>query len=239
VLNSSSDATTILVPGYILKFNIFSMRNAVVVVLFLILSFTASTAVAQMNLGVKAGGNFSVFGPAYGYNYKERVGYLAGITSHIQLGKSGFYLNPEVLYSRKAFTLLTPVFLDEQLRFTDVVLGLSYLELPLNIGYGSKNLMEGEQNVFMMFYAGVQPGLLQAQHLRFKPFGLNPTPAPDYTEFEHINQWNIAINLGLSIVYKRIFGDLRFSLGTTPLYTVEKDDDTVNTTQLTVGLKLF
>lgn len=215
------------------------MRNSIAVILFVILCSTASHGVAQMNLGVKAGGNISVFGPAYGYNYKERVGYLAGLSSHIKLGKSSFYLNPEILYLRKSFKLLSPVFLDEQLLFSDVVMGLSYLELPINIGYGSTNLMEGEDDVFMMFYAGVQPGLLQAQHLSFKPFGLIPSPAPTYTGFEQINRWNIAINLGLGVGYKRFYFDLRFSLGTVPLYNVEKDDDTVSTTQLSVGFKLF
>jgi hypothetical protein len=215
------------------------MRNSIAALLVIILCSTASQGVAQFNLGIKAGGNFSVFGPAYGYTYKERLGYMTGLTSHIRLGSSSFFLNPEILYTRKAFRLLTPVFLDERMQYSDVIMGLSYLEIPLHVGYGSTNLIEGEQDVFMMFYAGVQPGFLQGQHLRFQSFGPAYPQPPDITEFEHINPLNIAINLGLGVGYRRFFFDLRFSIGVMPLYTVEKDDDNVSTTQISVGYKLF
>jgi hypothetical protein len=87
---------------------------------------------AQFKLGVKAGANQdnqrvnvkegSIFGS------DNRKGYHAGLVGELDLG-GNFYLQPQLLFSRKGSTLLSST------GAQDIKVSMSYVELPVNLLY--------------------------------------------------------------------------------------------------------
>ncbi len=87
-----------------------------------IFSFFANTANGQFTYGVKAGLSYS-YTMAYGSATPYTCGFLAGITSDIDLGKR-FFISPQLYYSQKGYNM----------PFTGTY-RINYLNLPVLCGY--------------------------------------------------------------------------------------------------------
>lgn len=188
---------------------------------------------AQNSFGLKAGGNLSYLGPTFDEEYGERVGYTLGATGHIELLPS-FYFIPEVNYTRRAFKFFTPAFLDNTLADTDLFLGLNYLDIPLNLGYGAFMQEEDGPDMFLLFYGGPQFNFLLSQNNRFRTSTGNNNATVDLDEFDNIRSTDVGFNLGFSVGYNQWLFDLRYYFAFTSLFEFDIDADRM--TSVSIGL---
>ncbi len=190
-------------------------------------------AAAQNSFGLKAGGNLTYLGPTFEEGYGERLGYTLGATGHIEL-LPGFYLNPEINYTRRAFKFYTPVFLDNTLVGTDLILGLNYLDIPLNLGYGVYTEEEEGPDMFLLFYGGPQFNFLLSQNNRFKAANSSNSVTVDLDEFEEIRNTDVGFNFGVSVGFNQWLFDLRYYFAFTSLFEFDIDADRM--TSVSIGL---
>lgn len=188
---------------------------------------------AQNSFGLKAAGNLTYLGPTFEEGYGERLGYSLGATGHIELSPN-LYLIPELNYTRKAFKFFTPVFLNSTLVDTDLFMGLNYLEIPLNVGYGSSTEEEDGPDMFLLFYGGPQFNFLLSQSNRFKTASGNNNVTVDLDEFEEIRSTDVGFNFGVSVGYNQWLIDLRYYFGFISLFEFDKDADKMTT--VSIGL---
>lgn len=208
-------------------------------VLLLSVFLTASIqAVTQNSLGLKAGGNLSYLGPTFEEEYGERVGFSLGVTGHYELFPN-FYLNPEINYTRRSFKFETPVFLNNALVDTDLFMGLNYLDIPLNVGYGSFVEEEDGPDMFLLFYGGPQFNFLLSQTNRFKAANGNNNATVELAEFEGIRSTDIGFNFGVSVGYNQWLFDLRYYFAFTSLFEFEKDADKMTSVSIALSYRLF
>ncbi len=208
-------------------------------VLLLSAFLTASIqAVTQNSLGLKAGGNLSYLGPTFEEEYGERVGFSLGVTGHYELFPN-FYLNPEINYTRRSFKFETPVFLNNTLVDTDLFMGLNYLDIPLNVGYGSFVEEEDGPDMFLLFYGGPQFNFLLSQTNRFKAANGNNNATVEQAEFEGIRSTDIGFNFGVSVGYNQWLFDLRYYFAFTSLFEFEKDADKMTSVSIALSYRLF
>lgn len=208
-------------------------------VLLLSAFLTASIqAVTQNSLGLKAGGNLSYLGPTFEEEYGERVGFSLGVTGHYELFPN-FYLNPEINYTRRSFKFETPVFLNNALVDTDLFMGLNYLDIPLNVGYGSFVEEEDGPDMFLLFYGGPQFNFLLSQTNRFKAANGNNNATVEQAEFEGIKSTDIGFNFGVSVGYNQWLFDLRYYFAFTSLFEFEKDADKMTSVSIALSYRLF
>lgn len=197
-----------------------------------------SQAATQNSFGFKAGGNLSYLGPTFEEEYGERVGFSLGVTGHYELIPN-FYLNPEINYTRRSFKFETPVFLNNTLVGTDLFMGLNYLDIPLNVGYGSFVEEEDGPHMFLLFYGGPQFNFLLSQTNRFKAATGNNNATVELAEFESIRNTDIGLNFGASVGYNQWLFDLRYYFAFTSLFEFEKDADKMTSVSLAVSYRFI
>ncbi len=193
---------------------------------------------AQNSMGLKAGGNLSYLGPTFEEDYRERLGYTLGVTGHIKLF-SNLYLNPEVNYTQRTFRFITPEFLDNTLDNTDLMMGLNYLDIPLNVGYGTYTKEEGGADMFLLFYGGPQFNFLLSQNNRFKATRGSNSVAVDPGEFKDIRNTDVGFNFGVNLGLNQWLFDLRYYFGFTSLFEFEKDADRMTLVSIAVSYRFI
>lgn len=82
------------------------------------------TAQAQVQFGVKAGGNISNVRSKYGVNHNARIGFQGGVFSHIAIDDK-FAVRPEALYAVKGYKFPATQF------NSGGTVGLSYINVPV------------------------------------------------------------------------------------------------------------
>ena len=115
------------------------------VAMALVAILTAGTASAQhANIGIKAGLNLYNINNDNGTGYYTKIGFYAGLLSHIHLSRE-WAIQPELVYSAQgAKSTVTSV---------DTKINLGYINLPLMIQYMFDNgfrLQAGPQLGFLM-----------------------------------------------------------------------------------------
>ena len=85
-------------------------------------------AQAQVQFGVKAGGNISSQRSSYGAGNKARAGFQAGIFSDISIDKK-FSVRPELIYAIKGYAFTATQF------STSGTMGFRYINFPVLVGY--------------------------------------------------------------------------------------------------------
>lgn len=204
--------------------------------LLFLLFFVPAQGNTQNSFGLRAGGGFNFLGPGFEHDYRERLGYSLGVTSHIQLIPN-LYINPEINYTRKSFRYLRPAFLDEQLADSDVILGLNYLDIPINVGYGAWAQHENGGDMFIFLYGGFQYFRLLSQDNRFKTRGDQAPENIDIGEFDEIRKTDLGINIGIGIGYKSFFFEGRYFFGVVSLFESDYLDDFTNSVNLSVSYR--
>lgn len=204
---------------------------------FLILCVISTQTEAQNFIGLRGGMTYSFMGPGFEGQYGDRVGFSLGLGSQIEL-RPNFYFNPELNYVRKNFLFYDPVFLDNRLFDTDLLVGLNYLDVPLYFGYGVFTEEEGSADMFIMFYGGVHFNWLMSQDNRFRGDPSFTGSQVNIESFEEIRQTNWGMGLGVGVGYNRWYFDIRYYFGFTSLFTFDMIDDVTNTITLSVGYRL-
>jgi hypothetical protein len=102
---------------------LFRINDLPQILLFVIgFSFFANLANAQFTYGIKGGVSYS-YTLGHGFATPYACGFLAGITSDIELGKR-FFISPQLYYSQKGYSIdLTGIY------------RINYLNLPVLCGY--------------------------------------------------------------------------------------------------------
>ena len=216
-----------------------NVKKILLVVILLNVFFLAGSVNAQNSIGVRAGGNIGFMAPTFETYYTERLGYSVGVTGHIELIPNLFYI-PEINYTRRGYLFFTPSFLDDNLSGTDLILGLNYLDIPFNFGYGATLINEGASDMFFLAYGGFQLNLLQGQRNRYREReALSGAPEGDPPAYDAVRTTDMGGNLGFSVGYSQFLFDLRFFFGVIPLFEPKREGDTMNSVTLSAAYRFI
>lgn len=107
------------------------------------LLMTGAATAQKVNLGIKAGANFSNIDVDNGFDYKTKTGFHAGLLAHIHVAPQ-FAIQPEVMYSRQGAI--------EQPGNNETKVDLGYINVPVMLQYMFDNgfrLQAGPQVGFL------------------------------------------------------------------------------------------
>ncbi len=207
-------------------------------IIFMVIFFTMSDTKAQSAFGLKGGGNYNYLGYSFEEGYGDRFGYTYGGFGLIQLSPV-FYLNPELNYTYKSLDLYTPVYLNDVWIDNNVRLGLNYLDIPLNFGYGG--FIEPDENIqnsvpmFFMLYAGPQFNFLTGQNNSLVSRFGNTNSTIELSDIDEIRKTDIGLNLGVTLGAANLYVDVRYYLAFSGMLKYDTEGDAMNTISLTVG----
>lgn len=169
-------------------------------VLFAICLLLGVQVFAQVQFGVKAGGNIATSKDLIAFP-KNRVGWYGGVTMELPITRL-FFFQPEILFSSKGYKV------DQQIGADNTSVRFNYINIPLLIGY------RFEKNSSILL--GTELGYLaKARLLIGKENNL------DVSE-QYPAKFDIAASIGLQHQFvKNMYVEVRYNYGFNMLYSVD------------------
>jgi hypothetical protein len=210
-------------------------------VLLLIIWFLTSNSYAQNALGLKLSGNYNYLGYSFEEGYGDRFGYGLGAFGLIELAPL-FYLKPEINYSYKSIDLYDPFYIDETWSGNNLRVGLSYIEIPVNFGYGAFiDPVEPGKNpkpMLLFLYGGPSFSYLNRQQNELIPFRSNSEPERNVGDIDMINKVQLGFNLGVTMGTGNFYFDARYYLSLSRFLDYKADGNNLSSITLSVGYML-
>lgn len=216
------------------------MRSLLIVGCALMLMPKLSSAQVKIELGVKAGLNFSGLalssdGKLVGAKYNNLTGFHGGAYGLFKRGK--FAVQPEIVYSRQGQTYNTP-------NYSNLRTDLNYINVPVMIKYypfGGVNVQVGPQLGFLMSAKGDLVQVLSGGSLGQAVLNQDLKSYLNGTDFSIAFGAGVDLPLGINISVRYNYGlnnINKFSGGSsdTPSFSVAKTQNQV--IQFSVGYRL-
>jgi hypothetical protein len=214
-------------------------RSLQTLVFILVLTFHANS---QNAIGLKLSGNYNYLGYSFEEGYGDRFGYGGGAFALIEIIPM-FYLNPEISYTFRSIDLFNPTYLNDDFNGNDVRLGLNYIDIPFNFGYGL--FMDPEVTgssggpTFLMFHGGPHFSLINRQNNKIVSRRERAVISDDGGNIDQIRNFQFGINLGITAGIGNIYLDARYYYALTSLLDYDAIGDNMSSITLTVGYMII